>query len=575
MLRAEVGRLTRIRRQLGESGVAFAAVFANPNLRRLELAAFGSNIGQWAYSIAISVYAFEQSGAKAVGLVWLIRMLPAAVCAPFGGSVADRFPRERVMLACDLGRIAIIAAAAASIWTDAPAALVYALSGVFSLVKLPFRPAQSALTPELATTPTELTAANVVASSIDSVGFFLGPALAGIILGFASVPTVLVITAGTLAWSAMFIARIRVTREEAPEQPREVTARFGPVLSDALEGFRVLVRDSRLRILVGLLAATTLVVGVLEVLTVSVALSLLHGGTSVVGYLNSAFGVGALLGAFAAATLVGVRRLSIPFVVGTALWGPPVAIIGIWPSTAVAVICLGLLGIGNTLIDVAGFTLVQRAVPDATLARVFSVVQTVWLATTGIGAIVAPALISGLWGIRGALIATGVFLPVLLVLLGPRLLRIDAAATAPSRTLLELLQATTIFAPLPGRTLEHIASLLIPVEVTSGATIIAEGDRGDRFFIVGEGRVEVTVAQKHVANLGPGDYIGEIALLRDVPRTATCVAQTNVKLYALERDDFLGAVLSHAPVRSALEESVSARLTDLRSLSGALPVPDF
>ena len=322
------------------------------------------------------------------------------------------------------------------------------LAALVSLAKVPFGPAQSAIIPALATTPTELTAANVVGSTIDSVGFFAGPAIAGIVLGFASVPTVFMITAGAMVWSAFFVALIHgpppgaetpvEPPSEAPAQPR--------FLEQALAGFKTLASEPRLRLLVGLLVAQTLVAGALAVLTVSIALNLLDLGNSGVGYLDTAFGIGALVGAVGAAGMVGLRRLSIPFVAGVALWGPPLAIIGIWPREAVAYICLGLVGLGNTLVDVAGFTLVQRAVPNAVLARVVSVMQMLWLTAIAVGAIIAPALINGL-GIKTALIVTGLFLPVLLILFGPQLVRIDAAATAPDLDRLELLRGTPISVP--------------------------------------------------------------------------------------------------------------------------------
>ena len=154
-----------LRRRLVESADAFVAVFRNPNLRRLELAAVGSTLGSWAYSVAVSVYAYQHGGgAKGVGLVWLIRVLPAGLLSPLGGIVADRFPRERVMLVSSLVRVVLISVAAACVWAGTSTAVVYALAGLVGVAKVPFGPAESAIEPALAETPTELTAANVVGS---------------------------------------------------------------------------------------------------------------------------------------------------------------------------------------------------------------------------------------------------------------------------------------------------------------------------------------------------------------------------------------------------------------------------
>jgi len=561
--------------RLAESAVAFKAVFKNPNLRRLELAAVGSTVGQWAYSIAVSVYAYEQGGAKAVGIVWLIRSLPSGLASPLGGILADHFRRERVMLASNVARVTLIAIAAGCIWTGTPAVVVYVLSGLVGLAKVPFGPAESAIVPTLATTPTELTAANVVDSTIDSVGFFAGPAIAGVLLGFASVPTVFMFTAGAILWSTFFVARLRPPRLEetsAPAREESAAETVVPFFERAAAGFKTLAVEPRLRLLVGLLVAQTFVAGALQVLSVSIALALLHTGNAGVGYLNVAFGIGALVGVVGAAGMVGLRRLSIPFIVGVALWGPPVAIIGAWPREAVAFVCLGAVGAGNTLVDVAGFTLIQRAVPSDVLARVFGVLQMLWLTAIGLGAVIVPALIGGL-GIKTALIVTGCFLPALIVLFGPRLIRIDAAATAPDRDRLALLQGTPIFGPLSAVTLEALAERLLPVHFAAGNEIIREGDEGDRFYLVASGQVDVTAKGARVATLGPGEYVGEIALLHDVPRTATVTARTDVDLLGLERDDFLSALTSHAPSRETAEAVAAARLTDLHGAVGRLPLP--
>ena len=267
-------------------------------------------------------------------------------------------------------------------------------------------------------------------------------------------------------------------------------------------------------------------------------------------------------------------RLSIPFIAGAALWGPPIAIIGIWPHAAVAYVCLGLVGFGNTLVDVAGFTLVQRAVPNTILARVVGVMQMLWLTAIGLGAVVTPVFINGI-GLKSALIVAGCFLPVLLILFGPRLVRIDAAASAPDRDRLELLRGTPIFAALPAISLEALAERLIPVRFDPGTQIITEGDAGDRFYVVASGTVDVSAHGVLVATTVPGDYFGEIALRHDVPRTATVTAKTEVELYAMERDDFLAVITSHVPSRETAESVAAARLTDLRGAVGRLPVPNF
>ena len=218
-----------------------------------------------------------------------------------------------------------------------------------------------------------------------------------------------------------------------------------------------------------------------------------------------------------------------------------------------------MIGIGNSYVDVAGLTLVQRAVPDEVLARVFGVIQMLFLASMGIGAAVAPALIAWL-GVENAIIATGLLLPALVALFGVTVARIDADAPAPQPDELRVLASVPIFAPLPGGSLEHLAARLVPLRVDPGTVIVREGDAGDRFYIVADGKIEVSQYGRTISELDGGGYFGEIALLRDVPRTATVTAKTNAVLYALDRDDFLSAVTGHPQSAEAAETVMSARL---------------
>lgn len=542
-------------KRLGDSLAAFAAVARNPNLRWLELAWTASIVGHYAFLIAVSVYAYGVGGEKAVGLIFLARLLPAAVIAPFAGMLGDRFPRERVLLFTNATRVGLVAAAALGVFVDADPWIVYALSIAATIATTPFRSAQAALTPSLAGNPAELTAANAVASGVESIAVFVGPALAGVLLGVASTGTVFVVTALLIVASALFLLLVRVER---PEQPhRELDA--STIASERLAGFTTLGRHPSLRVMMVLLTAQTAIFGAVQVFIVVAAIELLDLGEGGVGYLNAAIGVGAFVGAVGALSLTGASRLSPAFLAGLIVTGLPLVAIGVRQEVVVAVIVLAVMGIGNSFVDVAGLTLVQRSVPDEVLARVFGVIQMLWLASIGIGAALAPALIAWL-GVETALIATGLFLPVLVVLLGAKVARIDASAAAPEPEELRILASVPIFAPLPGGSLEHLAARLVPLRVEPGTVIVREGDPGDRFYIVAEGEVEVSQDGTPVSRLEQGDYFGEIALMRDVPRTATVTAQTPVVLYALDRDDFLAAVTGHPQSTEAAEAVVTSRL---------------
>lgn len=558
-------RVDVVRRRIADSATAFRDVVQNESLRRLELAWAAAIVGQWAYLIAVSVYAYRVGGDAAVGLILLLSLVPAGLIAPFAGLLGDRYRRERVLLAVNLARCVLIGTVAACVFLDVEPVVVYALAVAAAIATTPFRPAQAALTPSLARSPRELTAANAVASTIESLAAFIGPALGGLLLGVASIETVFVVDAGLVVVSALFVVRIRT-----PESQRAREVQAGTIASEALRGFRTIALQPSLRVLIGLFTAQTFVAGAVQVYIVVVAIELLDLGDAGVGFLNSAVGVGALVGGVLALSLTGARRLSPAFMLGVVLWGAPLIVLGIWPVAGIALVMLAILGIGNSLVDVAAFTLIQRAVPDEVLARVFGVIQMLWMGSFGIGAIVAPVLIDWL-GLEGALIATGASLPALVLMLGRRVARIDAAARSPDPDELRVLASVPIFAPLPGMTLEHLASRLVPLRLEPGTVIVKVGDPGDRFYIVADGSVEVSEHGRAISELGPGGYFGEIALIRDVPRTATVTSTTPVVLYALDREDFLAAVTSHPPSADAAEEVVSSRLAGIPVAGMRLP----
>lgn len=546
--------MTALRQRLADSARSFGRVFRNPNIRRIEGAWAASIIAHWAYGIALAVYAYRDGGAAAVGLIGLVRFLPSAVASPFAAVLGDRFRRERVIVCAELTRAVLLAATTVAVMMDGPAVLVYLLAGLVAIAYSAVRPAQAALLPSLAKTPQELTAANVTSSTIESLGIFGGPAIGGILLAATSPDVVFGCAAGAFLLAAILVSRVRV--EKQPE-PRE---RRGGVLTEFTAGFVTLAREKGLRILVLLLICQTLVAGALNVLIVVTALQLLDLGEEGVGFLNSAVGIGGLFGAVLSAVLIG-RRLTSNFLIGILLWGIPISLIGVFPEPAPALVLLAFVGLGNTLVDVSAFTLLQRAVPDEVLARVFGAVQGLWVATIGIGAILAPLLIAAV-DIRGALMITGALLPVVAILLRSRLSELDAVPVPEGR--LALLRAIDLFAPLPAPTLESLAGSLVPVRVAAGEEVFRQGDIGDRYYIVAEGAVDVVADGRVVAVTGEGGYFGEIALLRDVPRTATVRAKSEVELLALDREDFIAAVTGHAASADAADTVIATRMSSLR-----------
>jgi predicted MFS family arabinose efflux permease len=431
--------------------------------------------------------------------------------------------------------------------------VIYVLAAAGVVLSTAFRPAQAAIIPTLATSPQELTASNVVSSTIESLGMFAGPAIGGLILALSGPAAVFACAAATFLWSALLILRIHVDERPASTADGE-DAEQPSFFQHAFGGFSTVAKESAPRLLVLLFGAQTLVAGGLVVLEVVVARDLLARGNGWVGLLSGAFGIGGLLGAAASAALVSRGRLAIDFGTGILLWGIPLVLIGIWPYPIVAIVTMVLMGIGNTLVDVSGLTLLQRSVPDEVLARVFGVLETVFLATVALGAITAPALVHWLKP-RGALLAFGAFLPVIIVLFGRHLLRLDTSLRAPEREL-ALLRGISFFAPLQQPVLEHLAGRLVPMHVEAGEHIFEQGDVGDRFYIVAEGVVRIFKDGAELTEIAPGGYFGEIALLHDVTRQAGAVAAEPSELFALEGEDFVDAVTGSSTSREAADAVV-------------------
>lgn len=535
-----------------ESGRSLGRSFANPALRRLQLAWLGSAIGNWGYLVALSVYAYVEDGAQAVGLIWVIRLLPAAILSAPLSALADRFPRRQVMIATDLARAVSMGIAAVIVAVDGPTVAVYATVVLATVVGVPFRPAQAALAPRLARGPDELTAANVASSTIDGVASFAGPALGGLLLAVSNVETVFALNALSFVWSAALVWGIRVSGDSPVSRShegflREIVAGFGPIA-----------RDPDVRAISLLYTAQTLVAGALNVLIVLAALELLDAGEAGVGYLNAAIGIGGVVGGGVALVLATRRRLAFDFGLGLALFGIPLAAIGLIAEVPVALVALAVVGIGNSMVDVTAITLLQRLVGDEVLGRVLGTLEGLLIGAIGLGALAAPTLADWL-GVDGALVASGILLPVLALAAAARLRATDGRARPPAH--LERLRGVELLAPLPEAVLEHLAASAVELRLAAGTLVIREGEAGDRFYVVDEGAVEVAGSE-----LGPGGSFGEIALLHDVPRTATVRAVSDVVLVALDREPFLAAVTGDEGARATAEEIAAARL--MRSASG-------
>ncbi len=555
--------MDRVRARLRAAGDAFGANLHSPGLRRAQLAFGAMWAGEWAATVTISVIAYRDGGAAAVGLVAVIRMVPAALIAPLAAALADRHRRDTVLVVVGLLRAAALAGAAGLVAAEAGAAAVYGLVAVATVVQTLYRPAHSALLPALCRTPQELTSANVVRGLLDSLAALAGPLAAAALIASSGTVVALVACAAASLVSALLVVRLAY----------EVPPRLGDAGGDgreALAGLALIARNPSLRLITALGTAQTFLRGCVSVLVVVVAIDLLAGSDADVGLLSAAVGVGAVLGSLLASTVSWRGRLARCFGGGVALWGAPLAVLAGVPEAAAALVLLALVGIGNALVDVGAFTLLARLSPERSMARVFAAFEGVLTLGVALGAGVTPLVLDAV-GPRGALLALGLVGPAATIAAWGRLRELDAHVAGRDDDI-ALLQQVPMLAVLPEPTIEHLATGVARERVGAGAAVFREGDLGTRFYVIASGRAEVSQAGVPLRTLGPGDGFGEIALLRpDAARTATvrATADAPLALLAVEEDRFIAAVVGFSSSAAIAEAVVADRLGESAPAAGS------
>ena len=529
-----------------------ARVFHNPDLRRVELAHAGFNSAEWAVWLAMLVYAYDRGGATTAGIVAMVQLLPSVFLAPLGAVLGDRYRPGRVLFAGYLAQSAAMGVTAAVLLADGPPLAAYTGAVVVSTAVSLSRPSLAALVPGLVRSAEELTATNVVSGWVESMSVLVAPAVTGVLLGVHGPGLVFLVSACAVVASAVLVAPL----------PGPFPTELGGVAEAATAAFLtavvVVVRSRPTRLLLLLLGGQYLAIGGLDVLYPLLAHQVIGKGDSWAGYLNAAFGLGGALGIMATAQLVGRPRLMPPLLLGVVAW--MASFLGM-ASGAGAVGLLALLafgGIGRELVDVSGHTLLQRVAPSDLIARVFGIVEGLANLALALGAILVPALVA-IGGSTLALVGVGLVLPLIALTAGRSLRSIDEQAVVPVVEI-SLLRSLPLFAALDAPELESLAGSLQRIDVEAGTEIARQGEIGDRFYVVASGTVEAVQDGRTIRTLRHGEGFGEIALLHDVPRTATCRAVEPSTLYALDKESFLSALTHHPAARTAAEDLARDRL---------------
>lgn len=523
---------------------------SNEGIRRLE--------ASWALGIAadtgllvvLIVVVYLRDGVVAAGVLGAVRMVPAVLSGMLAGATLERFRGERVLLALGLIRAAAAGACALVIVTGAPVVWLTVLAAFVAAAGAPVRPTQATLMPAIARSPAELVAANMAWSTGEGLGSMLGPFVTGLLVAAGRPEVGALLAAATFLASAIIVARLRF--EHAADATGGAGAAGGGLrLAD---GIRTLRRRPVIgwtmvgifsQVLTRFLLAPLLVVAAIELLAI---------GEAGVGLLNAALGLGGLVGAVFAISLTRSDRLIRTGTTALAYWGAPIALIGLFPVPAIAVGAMVVVGVANAVFDVALFTIFQRGTANDERAPVFSVFEGVVGAGAVAGSLLAPVLLSA-FGTRGALGITGAILPIIALVIYARIGRTDRLTVVDEPTL-HLLRDVPAFADLPLTAFERLSGGLEPLTFAAGDTIMREGEPGDRFVVVKSGEVEVTASGRPMQRLGRGAGLGEIALLRRSPRTATVTALTPVTAYAISCAAFVAAV--SGPAAAATTERIAA-----------------
>jgi len=498
-------------------------------------------VAEYAVWIGMLVYAYQHGGTTAAGLVAFAQLAPGMLLAPVLATLADRRSPTELLVGGYIVQALGMAGVAVSMWANASPYAAYGLAVLASTAMTSTRPAQFTLLPALARDAQQLTAANVVAGWAESAGMLIAALVAALFLGIGQIGTLFAVCAGLVAGAAVLAAPVRVGGIALAGEPG------GPGgLRMVLDGAREVGRERRPRLLVSLLTAQFVVVGSLDVLFVVLAIQVLGRGQVWVGYLNTAYGVGAVAAGVLTAHLLG-RRLGRSLTIALAAFSAGLVLTAFSHAAGVVVVLVAVAGAGRAVLVVAANTMLQRVVPAQLVGRVFGLVEGLSMAGLAAGALLTPLLVAA-GGARLGLIVVGFLLPVT-ALAGLRTLRgLDRGATVPVVEV-ALLRSLPHFADLPGPALETLAGALHRVELAPGQVLIREGEEGDRFYAIADGEVAVSVAGRPRGVRGRGSGLGEIALLRRVPRTATVTAIGPVTLFALDSATFLAAVSGHAPTR--------------------------
>jgi MFS family permease len=525
--------------------VGYRSLFAIRDYRLLFAGLVTSQSGSWAYNVALIVYVFNATHSAAwVAAASMARFLSALLSSAFGGLVADRVERVRLMVTLNIIATIVQGGLVAAAAVNSPVLVIIVLAVLTSVATASYDPAARATVPAIVGEE-HLAAANSVQAAVENLTIIVGPAIGAVLLLLGPPPVVFAINAATFAFAALVVSRMRA--RSVPGDASE-GGTLGPLQQMGV-GIRAFFSSSTVVVLAGFSIVASFMYGTDTVLFVVLSKQQLGTGSQGYGYLLAALGVGGLVMAPFMNRIAGMRRLGTIIVAGLMVYGLPTALLAVVHSPAIAFVLEVIRGGGTLVVDVLAITALQRSVSGDVVARVFGVFFALVLAAISLGALLMPILLNA-FGLTNTLLIVGFGLPALTLLSYPKVRQIDQQAAGQLRRIeprIGVLERLDIFAGASRATLESLALSAVDETVPAGTTLIREGDEPDDFFVLVDGRVEVVGAgeggvERPLGTLTAPDYFGEIGLLARRPRTATVRTLTECRLYRIKGDDFVQAL---------------------------------
>lgn len=539
---------------------------------RLLIAAYSlSAVGSWAYNVGLAVYVYERTHSAAwVGAVTVGRFLPAVLFGPYGGVVAERFERARLMMTLDAVCALLMTALSIVAAYHGAALLAIGIGGINALVATPYEPAVAAITPQLVPED-DLAAANTLTSTVGNLAVIAGPALGALLLLLADPVLAFAANGLSFLWSALVVSRM-----SARSTPVDVTSggSAGPV-RQVLVGVRAIITSPTATVLAAYSVIASFVYGVDTVLLVVVSERRLGTGANGYSYLLAGLGLGGVLAAGLVKRISAWPRLGTAIIVAMGVYCLPTLVLLAVRQPVAAFAVEVVRGAGTLVVDVLAMTALQRSLPQDKLARVFGAFFTFVLMAISLGALVTP-LVLGAAGLGTTLWLAGALVPALCLLGWPSLRRMDemnVAELAEIAPRVALLQRAALLAESSRSTLERLAKESTMVIIGTDEDAVREGEEADALYIIDTGAMKVrwhagTGKERELAVLGPGDYFGEVGLIQHIPRTATVTATSPSRLLRIEGEAFLEALSSGVASPSLLEGAKARLASTLRFIPG-------